>query len=111
MAQGESLKDVVTNVEGWRVKLYELESSGTWIDLGVGYVSLKEVDEFKGPALCVMNEGDRGRPILISKLLTEDLYEKQGETIILWKEQTQVSTVDYALSFQDPRGCHEIWLV
>lgn len=105
------MKDVSngTNFDGWRVKLYELEASGTWIDLGVGYVSIREVNDLKGRALCIMNESDRGRPILISKLLTEDLYEKQGETIILWKEQTQVSNVDYALSFQDPRGCYEIW--
>ena len=28
-------------VEGWRVKLYQLETEGTWLDQGTGFVSCK----------------------------------------------------------------------
>jgi hypothetical protein len=31
------------------------------------------------------------------------------ETIILWKECSQLRNIDYALSFQEAEGCLEIW--
>jgi hypothetical protein len=31
------------------------------------------------------------------------------ENIILWKEYCQTRNIDYALSFQEPAGCQEIW--
>ncbi len=63
---------------GWRVKLYELESSGTWTDLGVGYVLVQLVTELDGPALCVISEQERDKYLMVSKISYEDLYEKQG---------------------------------
>ena len=65
---------------GWRVKLYELESTGNWIDLGVGHVQVQNVTELGGPALCIASEAERGKYILVSKIQSEDLYEKQGGT-------------------------------
>lgn len=64
--------------DGWRVKLYELEQSGTWVDLGVGYVVVQVVIELGGPALCVVSEAERDKYLLVSKIQSEDLYEKQG---------------------------------
>ncbi len=62
----------------WRVKLYELENTGNWIDLGVGHVNVLNVTELGGPALCIASEVERGKYILVSKIQSEDLYEKQG---------------------------------
>ena len=122
---------------GWRVKLYELETTGNWIDLGVGYVVVQIVTELGGPALCIVSEQEKDKYILVSKIQSEDLYEKQGgnvvhfslfflyiylmiimgtilllrfvETIILWKEYSQTLNIDYALSFQEALGCQDIW--
>lgn len=69
--------------EGWRVKLYELESTGNWIDLGVGYVIVQIVTELGGPALCIASELEIGKYILVSKIQSEDLYEKQGGEFVL----------------------------
>jgi hypothetical protein len=64
----------------WRVKLYELENTGNWIDLGVGYVAVQVVTEMGGPALCITSEAEEGKYILVSKIQSENLYEKQGGT-------------------------------
>jgi hypothetical protein len=93
----------------WRVKLYELENTGNWIDLGVGHVAVQLVTELGGPALCIASEAEKGKYILVSKIQSEDLYEKQAETIILWKEYCQTRNIDYALSFQESAGCQDIW--
>lgn len=96
---------------GWRVKLYQLESegAGAWQDQGTGNVSCKSV--LSGPAIVVMNESEDEEfaPLLQSKIQIEDVYERQGESIIMWRESDYAGDVDYALSFQDTAGCHAIW--
>lgn len=72
------MEEDIPETNGWRVKLYELESSGNWIDLGVGYVAVQLVSELAGPALCIASEAEKGKYILVSKIQSEDLYEKQG---------------------------------
>ncbi len=67
---------------GWRVKLYELETTGNWIDLGVGYVVVQIVTELGGPALCIVSEQEKDKYILVSKIQSEDLYEKQGGNVV-----------------------------
>jgi hypothetical protein len=99
-----------TNMRGgWRVKLYELEQSGTWVDHGIGFAYIQLVSTFNGPALCVISESNQEHYLLESKIQSEDLYEKQGETIILWKEADFSGNIDYALSFQEADGCSFIW--
>jgi hypothetical protein len=99
-----------TNMRGgWRVKLYELEQSGTWVDHGIGFAYIQLVSSFNGPALCVISESNQDHYLLESKIQSEDLYEKQGETIILWKEADFSGNIDYALSFQEADGCSFIW--
>jgi hypothetical protein len=66
------------NDNGWRVKLYELETSGNWIDLGVGFVSVQIANDLGGPALCIASELEPTKYILVSKIQCDDLYEKQG---------------------------------
>jgi protein phosphatase 4 regulatory subunit 3 len=96
---------------GWRVKLYQLESegAGAWQDQGTGNVICKSV--LSGPAIVVMNESEDEEytPLLQSKIQIEDVYERQGESIIMWRESDYAGDVDYALSFQDTAGCHAIW--
>ena len=54
-------------------------------------------------------EDDEFPPLLQSKIQLEDVYERQGESIIMWRESDYAGDVDYALSFQDTAGCHAIW--
>jgi hypothetical protein len=97
---------------GWRVKLYQLESegAGAWQDQGTGNVICKTIST--GPAIVVMNEleDESIAPLLQSKIqIDSDVYERQGESIIMWRESGYTGDVDYALSFQDTAGCHAIW--
>jgi hypothetical protein len=94
---------------GWRVKLYQLESEGTWIDRGTGWVSNRSTDGV--PKIAVISE-DEQSVILESKIRSEDIYERQGESIIMWREPASdlvTDDVDYALSFQDFAGCVTVW--
>lgn len=73
-----------TTEHGWRVKLYELESSGSWIDRGVGHVRVDllpavqpQATHSHVPSLCIISE-ENGSYLLQSKIQSDDLYEKQG---------------------------------
>ena len=78
---------------GWRVKLYELEQSGTWVDHGIGFAFIQLTSNFNGPALCVFSETNNDQFLLQSKIQSEDLYEKQGGKV-LW---TYVLPYSFAL--------------
>ena len=41
------------------------------------------------------------------RLSDEDIYQRQGNTIITWKEPS--NDIDLALSFQEEEGCKEVW--
>lgn len=60
------------------MKLYELESSGTWVDHGIGFAYIQLNSTFNGPALSVISESSTDQFLLQSKIQSEDLYEKQG---------------------------------
>ena len=62
----------------WRIKLYELEEQGAWIDKGTGFVHVKVVSEFGGPALVIRSEENDGVIFFQSKVITDDVYEIQG---------------------------------
>lgn len=62
----------------WRVKLYELEHTGTWVDHGIGHATVEMVNDLNGPALCVASESEQGKYLMRSKIQSEDLYERQG---------------------------------
>lgn len=64
---------------GWRVKLYQLESEGSWLDQGTGFVECKYIPNIQAPALIVQNEDD-GMLLLQAKIQCEDIYERQGGT-------------------------------
>eukprot|EP01032_Pedospumella_encystans_P018134 gene18134-20651_t len=95
----------------WRIKLYELEEQGAWIDKGTGFVHVKVVSEFGGPALVIRSEENDGVIFFQSKVITDDVYEIQGDNIIMWREvhANGGMGLDYALSFQEATGCTAIW--
>eukprot|EP01038_Epipyxis_sp_PR26KG_P008950 gene8950-12067_t len=101
-----------SNEYGWRVKLYELEKSGAWIDKGTGYVIAVPAQDpshpSDGPCMYVTNEVTQ-EILLKSKIRMEDVYEKQGENIIMWRDIDPSGQTDYALSFQESEGCATIW--
>ena len=105
----------------WRVKLYNLSTEGQWHDKGTGNVTCSI--NTNGDSLLVVHHESDGTTILQSKIQTGDVYERQGETIIMWREliidnsnsnsnnssSSSSEEIDYALSFQEVEGCHSIW--
>lgn len=69
----------ITETPKWRVKLYELEHTGMWVDHGIGYATIEMDSELNGPALCVISESEPGKYLMKSKIQSEDLYERQGK--------------------------------
>lgn len=117
-ANNDSENEMEDGINGWRVKLYQLDSEGAWQDQGTGLVSCKFVASKEGPAIVVTNDeeenSNNSNILLESKIKFDDaydeLYVKQGASIIMWKEEDDIAaSVDYALSFQDTEGCNAIW--
>ena len=90
----------------WRVKMYHLNEDGQWSDKGTGFCSCSYVDSLGHFALCIESE-DPDQYNTQYRLSDEDIYQRQGSTIITWKEPT--NDVDLALSFQEEEGCKEVW--
>ncbi|EPQ30255.1 uncharacterized protein PFL1_02371 [Pseudozyma flocculosa PF-1] len=44
--------------------------------------------------------------LLASKVVREEVYQRQQETLVVW---TEPGGADMALSFQEPEGCNEVW--
>ena len=123
----------------WRVKVYYLDGNGTWVDIGTGFATCRQVmSEFlpicillvcarimprineqlhvysqatDGSYILVNDETDEGKILHKSMILCSDCYERQGESIIMWKEINEETEKEYdvALSFQNPAGCLSAW--
>eukprot|EP00158_Paraphelidium_tribonemae_P007449 Partr_v1_DN28249_c0_g1_i5_m76518 putative suppressor of mek1 (Dictyostelium) len=89
----------------WRVKIYELAPSSVWDDKGTGYSDIQYVKGKDAYCLVVRSE-DENLVILESAIRAADVYQRQQDTLIIWVEP---DGRDMALSFQDSRGCTEIW--
>ncbi|RYG60454.1 hypothetical protein EON64_19285 [archaeon] len=72
----KSAKD--SKAKSWRAKLYELESTGSWLDQGTGFV-LSEL-QLRGdePCLVMLSEEDENKTLLTSRIQSDEMYEKQG---------------------------------
>ena len=75
-------------------------------------------------ALCIMVRSESTQHVLLENaVLKDDVYQRQQgththavdrgahiaitiDTLIVW---TELDGTDYALSFQDDKGCNEIW--
>ena len=101
----------------WRVKLYQLEMGGIWNDQGTGFVSCEQIicdDTSDAPSYAdylMVKKEENNVVLLQSSIQYEDAYERQGETIIMWRENCFISgnEIDYALSFENTAGCSAIW--
>ncbi|KAG8977696.1 Platinum sensitivity protein [Tulasnella sp. 425] len=87
-----------------RVKLYELIGS-RWTDRGTGLCEGLWDDEVEH-AHIVVRSGTSDVELLRSEIGLNDVYQRQQETLIWWREP---DGTDYSLSFQDVNGCAEIW--
>lgn len=72
-----------------------------------------DVDELEGkrdaavPYMVVVSETlDTDDILLQSKVVKEDVYQRQQDTLVVW---TEPSGLDLALSFQELDGCNEVW--
>lgn len=99
----------MSNEKSWRVKVYHLETDGTWNEVGTGNVYYRKIHEM-GAFLVVESETDASI-LLQSKISLDEIYDRQNENIILWNEV--IGNVDFgiALSFQDTIGCQSIWSI
>ncbi|GJE87442.1 hypothetical protein PsYK624_035250 [Phanerochaete sordida] len=86
-----------------RVKVYELIGA-RWVDQGTAFCfgDFHENEAF----LIARSEADFNQVILTTTIRSSDVYQRQQDTLIVW---TEPDGVDYALSFQDPEGCAEVW--
>ncbi|PFH49248.1 hypothetical protein AMATHDRAFT_148063 [Amanita thiersii Skay4041] len=88
-----------------RVKVYELIGS-RWVDQGTAFC-FGQISEDTNEALLVARAERTYDDIILSTAIrADDVYQRQQDTLIVW---TELDGVDYALSFQDPEGCAEVW--
>ena len=89
-----------------RVKLYLLNDDGQWDDRGTGHISCQYNQDLQGFGLFLRSEADN-EELLGQRVVTEDIYQHQNETIITWTDPA--TNADYALSFQENEGCQDMW--
>ncbi|KAJ8473828.1 hypothetical protein ONZ45_g16156 [Pleurotus djamor] len=94
-----------TDYELKRVKVYELIGS-RWVDQGTAFCFGQFNDETNEALLIARSESNYAQVILSTTIRSNDVYQRQQDTLIVW---TEPDGVDYALSFQDPEGCLEVW--
>lgn len=80
-------------------------------DLVLGNGSSEEGAQKAQPQPCqfvvVVSENLENEDILLaSKVVKEEVYQRQQDTLVVWTEPTGV---DMALSFQEAEGCNEVW--
>ncbi|KAK3390513.1 component of IIS longevity pathway SMK-1-domain-containing protein [Podospora didyma] len=91
-----------------RVKVYELRNND-WFDRGTGFciAAFVQIEEGqpKEPRVIVESEDQPDRLLLETKIVKDDGFQKQQDTLIVWTD----NGVDMALSFQEAEGCALIW--
>uniref|UniRef100_A0A0D9V0H0 Uncharacterized protein n=1 Tax=Leersia perrieri TaxID=77586 RepID=A0A0D9V0H0_9ORYZ len=98
-AEGGGEASAANNSGMQRVKVYCLTDGGKWDDQGTGHGS-KEL------GLTVLDE-ENNETLLMHNITSEDIYRKQEETIISWRDPD--AATELALSFQEAAGCSYIW--
>ncbi|GAB4850809.1 hypothetical protein Ancab_030109 [Ancistrocladus abbreviatus] len=89
-----------------RVKVYRLNEDGKWDDQGTGHITVDYLERSEELGLFVIDEDDN-ETLLLHRISSDDIYRKQEETIISWRDP-EYST-ELALSFQEAAGCLYIW--
>ncbi|KAF9534111.1 component of IIS longevity pathway SMK-1-domain-containing protein [Crepidotus variabilis] len=88
-----------------RVKVYELMGQ-RWVDQGTAFCFGQFSEERNEALLIARSERNYNDIVLTTAIRSNDVYQRQQDTLIVW---TEPDGVDYALSFQDPEGCAEVW--
>lgn len=89
-----------------RVKVYELRG-GVWTDLGTGFCHGYYDSALDQAYIVVRSEESEQQLILETRVIAHgDVYNQQQTTLIVWHEP---DGSDYALSFEDPDGCQQVW--
>ncbi|KAK5936933.1 Platinum sensitivity protein [Knufia obscura] len=86
-----------------RVKVYELREND-WFDRGTGFCTGQIIND--EPRIYVESEDQPDRMLLETRIIKDDSYQKQQDTLIVW---TEPNGTDMALSFQEAEGCAAIW--
>ncbi|KAJ0232291.1 Serine/threonine-protein phosphatase 4 regulatory subunit-like protein [Hirschfeldia incana] len=89
-----------------RVKVYCLEEDGKWDDRGTGLVGFDYMERSEELGLYVVDEDDH-ETLLVHRISTDDIYRKQEDSIISWREPE--GSTELALSFQETVGCSHVW--
>ncbi|XP_047153636.1 serine/threonine-protein phosphatase 4 regulatory subunit 3-like isoform X3 [Vigna umbellata] len=89
-----------------RVKVYRLNDEGKWDDQGTGHVTVDYLERSEELGLFVYDEDDN-ETILLHRISSDDIYRKQEDTIISWRDPEYAT--ELALSFQETSGCSYIW--
>ncbi|GKB21105.1 serine/threonine-protein phosphatase 4 regulatory subunit 3-like protein isoform X4, partial [Tanacetum coccineum] len=91
--------------------VYRLNGEGKWDDQGTGHVTIDYLEirhnsRSEDLGLFVVDEEDN-ETLLVHRISSEDIYRKQEDTIISWRDSEFSS--ELALSFQETTGCSYIW--
>lgn len=89
-----------------RAKVYQLNDDGQWDDRGTGYAAVQYIPAQSTAFVVVVSEHDQ-QLLLESRVYQDDIYQRQGDTIISWTEPE--TNMDMALSFQESPSCQEVW--
>ena len=92
----------------WRVKLYLLGKDGTWLDQGTGDAQCSSSEG--NVIINVINE-EKTRVLLRVPIRVDENYERQQDSIIMWREPNVEGDIDCALSFQEVSACEELWQI
>ncbi len=83
---------------GWRVKLYQMDRDGTWMDRGTGNITCQNEaynGDRGGPALVLEFENE-GHPKNVFFISPNCNYERQNGTSNTWR----FNTLNYITFFQ-----------
>lgn len=94
--------------EVWRVKLYLLGKDGSWQDQGTGDAHCSVLE---GVVTIEVLSEDTSNVLLKVPIRVDENYERQQDSIIMWREPNIGGDVDCALSFQEVNGCEELWQI
>ncbi|KAJ6597662.1 hypothetical protein DFH09DRAFT_1272277 [Mycena vulgaris] len=97
---------VSATAEMKRVQVYKLVGQ-RWIDQGIAFCFGQFQEDSKQVHLIARSERNYSNTILSTPIQSTDVYRRHAaETVIRW---TEPNGADYALSFEDPEGCSEVW--
>ena len=81
-----------------RVKIYQMDDEGVWLDQGTGRVSLSD-------SLMVVTSEVEPPTVMLKCMIRNIEFSRQQESLLMWTENNK----ELALSFQIQEKCDQIW--